>query len=142
MQIDEICIRKSPSLWIWIAVSTLIGIVVGFAVGTREQATLEWLWKDVPDAYCPLPIYTDGLTTYQTFFEGTDHTVCDKGSGKTSIAEGMNTKWRQRQSGLVRRSCGVSARMEDDVIERYMILAEKHNRERIDRWNKKVSNLS
>ena len=100
--------------------------------------------KDVPDEYCCAPICTlthlcgtDGLGAYQRFFAGTDHEVCDKGSGKTSIVEAMNTKWRQRQSGLVRRSCGVWYGIEQDITERFMILLEMHNKERIRRWMKR-----
>jgi hypothetical protein len=92
------------------------------------------MWQDVPEHYCPLPVKTDGLKTYQSFFGGTDHEVCDKGSGKTSIVEALNTKWRQRQSGLVRRSCGVWIGIEQDIVERFMILLEAHNRECINQW--------
>lgn len=114
----------------------MVGIVVGFAVGNRDYATLEWLWEDLPEDYCSLPVCTDGYSVYETFFEGIDHEICAKGSGKTSRAESWNTKWRQRQSGLVRRSCGVCHRMELDVAERFLILAEAHNRERIAQWQK------
>ena len=134
MEIDEICISQSPSHWLWIAVSRVIGHVLGFALGDRTDAMLEWLWEDIPEDYCAVPVCTDGLAAYERFFEGTQHEVCDKGSGKTSIVEAMNTKWRQRQSGLVRRSCGVWEGIEDDIVERFMILLELHNKERIRRW--------
>lgn len=134
MEIDEICIRQSPSLWLWIAISRVIGHVLGFALGDRSDAMLSWLWEDIPDEYCNVKICTDGLAAYQRFFAGTEHEVCDKGSGKTSIVEAMNTKWRQRQSGLVRRSCGVWQGMEDDIVERFMILVETHNKERVKAW--------
>jgi hypothetical protein len=98
---------------------------------------LSWLWEDIPLDYCPLPVCTDGWGAYERFFIGTDHEICPKGSGKTSIAEAMNTKWRQRQSGLVRRSCGVSCRIEQDIAERFLILLERHNTERIERWQKR-----
>lgn len=123
MEIDEICRRKSPSQWLWIhasmngiAVSRLVGHVLGFALGNRSVEMLEWFWEDIPEDYCDVPICTDRLATYQQFFEGTDHEVCDKGRGKTSIVEGMNTKWRQRQSGLVRRSYGVWQGIEDGIL--------------------------
>lgn len=56
--------------------------------------------------------------------------------GKTSVVEGLNTKWRQRQSGLVRKSCDVCWRILDDIWERFLILADQHNREKIRQWNK------
>jgi hypothetical protein len=49
--------------------------------------------------------------------------------------EAWNTKWRQRQSGLVRRSCGVCERLADDIFERYLILVGQHNQHRAKQWN-------
>jgi len=62
------------------------------------------------------------------------HHPCDKGAGLTSIAEGLNTKWRQRQSGLARRSCRVHLRMGADLSERFGLLVEEHNRQSAWRW--------
>lgn len=134
LEIDEICVRKSPAQWLWIAVSRSVRQVLGFALGDRSEETLDWMWQDVPEGYRPLPVKTDGLKTYQSFFGGTDHEACDKGSGKTSIVEALNTKWRQRQSGLVRRSCGVWIGIEQDIVERFMILLEAHNRQCMNQW--------
>lgn len=96
LEIDEICVRKWGNLWLWVILSRQTRQVLGFALGDRSQATLEWAWEDVPLSYCPLPIKTDGWQVYQSFFEGIGHEVCDKGSGKTSLAEALNTKWRRR----------------------------------------------
>lgn len=133
IEIDEICVRKTPSLWLWVACSRVLGQVLGYALGKRSEAELAWAWTDVPPSYQDKPVCTDGLGAYGRFFlsRGQPHEVCDKGSGKTSRVEALNTKWRQRQSGLVRRSCGVSWRTRDDVIERFMLLAEQHNRDSI-----------
>ncbi len=62
------------------------------ALRDRSEEALEWMWQDVPQNYRPLPVRTDGLQVYQSLFEGTDHDACDKGSGKTSIVEALNTK--------------------------------------------------
>jgi hypothetical protein len=43
------------------------------------------------------------------------------------VAESLNTKWRQRQSALARRSCGASRRIETDLLERFFLLVEQHN---------------
>ena len=48
----------------------------------------------------------------------------------------------ERQSGLVRRSCGVCERMHDDIVERFMILIERHNAECEKRWQAVKTNLS
>ena len=149
-EVDEICIRKSPSQWLWaeqcacgalswISVSRFVGQVTGFALGDRSKTTLERMWADVPEAYRTVPVCTDHLAAYQQFFPAAQHEHCDKRSGKTSIVEAMNTKWRQRQSGLVRRSCGVYKGIETDMTERFMILLEQHNQERITKWKRKVA---
>ena len=137
MEVDEICVQKSPGLWLWIAISRKIGQVLGFALGDRSDETLRWMWTDVPASYVDVPVCTDHLQAYERFFASGKHTACDKGSGKTSIVEAYNTKWRQRQSGLVRRSCGVWQGIETDIAERFMILLEQHNKEKIRQWERR-----
>jgi IS1 family transposase len=131
---DELCVRQSPSLWLWVAVSRQVGQVLGFAFGPRDQETLALCWQDVPTDYRNKPVVTDGLETYRSFFSSEQHRSVLKGSGETSIVESLNTKWRQRQSGLVRRSCGVSRRIETDLLERFFLLVEQHNSDSAARW--------
>jgi IS1 family transposase len=137
IEMDEICVRQSPPLWLWIAVSRLVGQVLGFALGDRTDAILTLCWSDVPADYRDKPVRTDHWGAYTRFFASFpagQHQACDKGSGETSRAEAWNTKWRQRQSGLVRRSCGVSERIADDIVERYLILVAQHNQQCATRW--------
>lgn len=117
------------------AVSRLVGQVLGFALGPRTEEMLALAWTDVPQDYRDKPVCTDHWEAYARFFPPERHTACDKGSGKTSHTKPWNTKWRQRQSGLVRRSCGVCERIGDDILERFMVLVGQHNRQRADRWN-------
>ncbi|HEV2124497.1 MAG TPA: hypothetical protein VGW38_17220, partial [Chloroflexota bacterium] len=49
-----------------------------------------------------------------------------KGSGRTSIVEGLNNKWRNRLSGLVRRT--VCVRYEEDRVRRLLLTFDQHNR--------------
>jgi IS1 family transposase len=138
IEIDEICLRQSPPLWLWIAVSRLVGQVLGFALGDRTDAMLTLCWSDVPADYQVKPVRTDHWGAYARFFAAFaagQHQACDKGSGETSHAEAWNTKWRQRQSGRVRRSCGVSERIADDLVERYLILVGQHNQQCATCWN-------
>lgn len=122
---DEICIRFSPSLWLWIAVSRTLGVVLASVLGDRSDAMLVRLWEEeMPYAWRELPVCTDAYGSYGRVLPADQHEICDKGSGKTSKVEALNTKWRQRQSGLVRRSCGVCNRtlaiwegIRDDVSE-------------------------
>lgn len=62
------------------------------------------------------------------------HHPCDKGTGLTSIVESLNTKWRQHQSGLVRRSCGVHPKIGADLFERFRLLVDGHNRQSARQW--------
>ena len=127
---DELCVRLTPSLWLWVAASRKVGQVLGFAFGRRDRHTLALCWSDVPADYKDKPIVTDGYAAYTGFFDPDQHRAIDKGNGEigeTSIVESLNTKWRQRQSGLVRHSCGVSRRIETDLVERFFLLVEQHN---------------
>ncbi len=135
---DELCVRLTPSLWLWIAASRKVGQVLGFALGRRDRDTLGLCWSDVPADYKHKPVVTDtategrlsGYAAYKSFFAPNQHRAIDKGDGEigeTSLVESRNTKWRQRQSGLVRRSCGVSRRIETDLVERFFLLVEQHN---------------
>lgn len=128
------CIRVSPSLWLWTAVSRLVGQIVGFVVGDRTDPMLRLVWSDVPADYRDKPVFTDPLGAYGRFFPEEQHHSCDKGTGLTNRVEGFNTKWRQRQSGLVRRSCGTHRRIEEDLFERFLLLLEGHNWECARRW--------
>jgi len=102
--------------------------------GDRTDAMLEEAWGDVPLAWRTRPVFTDHWDAYKRFFPASQHTACDKGSGLTSHVEAWNTKWRQRQSGLVRESCGVWEGIVTDLYERFIILLDQHNRERAERW--------
>ncbi len=136
---DELCVRLTPSLWLWTAVSRKVRQVLGFAFGQRDRATLSLCWSDVPQDYQDKPVVTDGYPTYTSFFPPEQHRDIDKDTGEigeTSIVESLNTKWRQRQCGLARRSCGVIRRIENDLVERFLLLVEQHNRTCQRRWER------
>jgi IS1 family transposase len=141
---DEICVCLTPSLWLWTAVSRKVRQVLGFAFGQRDRATLSLCWSDVPHDYQDKPVVTDGYSTYTSFFPPEQHRAIDKGAGEigeTSIVESLNTKWRQRQSGLARRSCGVSRRIENDLVERFFLLVEQHNLARQRQWEREQKTM-
>ena len=93
------------------------------ALGGRTDETLLRAWAQVPPDYRFLPA-------------GQRH-LCDKGTSLTSIVESLNTKWRQRQLGLVRRSCGVHPRIEDDLFKRFRLLMDEHNRQGARQWQRR-----
>ena len=141
---DELCVRRSPSLWLWVAASRQVGQVLGFAFGQRDRDTLALCWSDVPQDYRHKPVVTDGYQSYTSFFLPEQHRAIDKDSGQigeTSIVESRNTKWRQRQSGLARRSCGVSRRTENDLVERFFLLVEQHNLARQRQWEREQKTM-
>ena len=144
---DELCVRLTPSLWLWTAASRRVRQVLGFAFSQRDRDTLELCWSDVPEDYQDKPVVTDtategrlsGYQVYPGFFRPEQHRPIDKGDGQiggTSVVESLNTKWRQRQSGLARRSCGVSRRIENDLVERFFLLVEQHNLASQKRWER------
>ncbi len=67
IEMDEICVRLTPSLWLWTAVSRKVRQVLGFAFGQRDRATLALCWSDVPADYQHKPVVTDGYQTYTSF---------------------------------------------------------------------------
>ena len=142
IEIDEICIQVTPSFWVWIAVSRLVGQVLGFVFGDRTDSMLPILWNDVPRDYLDKPVYTDEWGAYGRFFPAWQHHPSKKGSGETNHSEGWNTKWRQRQSGLVRESCGVHAGIEEDLVERFLIMVRGHNQECQRRWLRQLMKTS
>ena len=128
IEIDELCVRKKGSLWLWIARSRRTGQVLAAVLGDRSGAMLERLWGRVPLSYRRKLVYTDGYGVYATFFSGWQHRITDKQDGRTSQVEGLNTLWRSRVSGLARRSCGVCAARRQDVWERFQRVCAWHNR--------------
>jgi IS1 family transposase len=139
IEFDELCIRLTPSLWLWVGVSRLVKHVLGFAIGGREDAMLSLAWSDIPEDYLDKPVATDYWGAYSRFFTTEQHFPCEKGRGLTSIVEACNTKWRHRHPGLTRKSCGVHWRILDDLIERFFILAEQHGIQAIRRYKKTIS---
>lgn len=136
VEMDELCIRFSPALWLWVAVSRTTRLVLGFVVSDRTDTALQRLLDEaLHPAWREVPVCTDGWGAYQRLLPAQQHTVCDKGSGQTSVAEALNTTWRQRQSGLAHRACGVCWRIVDDLTQRFLLLTDQHNRQCLQHWH-------
>jgi IS1 family transposase len=128
LEIDELVIRfrcKRCYKYLWLAISRLTHQVVGFCIGDRSFGTLWDFWFSLPSAYRRKLVYTDFYEAYAKLFRSWQHRPCDKGSGKTSIVEGLNNKWRNRVSGLVRKT--VCVRSLEDLQRRLWMVLEKHN---------------
>jgi IS1 family transposase len=118
--------RRRRYHYLWIAVSRLTRQVLAFCVGDRSRKSLRTLWSRVPPAYRRKLIYTDAYEVYAAFFRPWQHRPSPKGSGRTSVVEGLNNKWRSRLSGLVRRT--VCTRYQADLVRRLRLVFEQHNR--------------
>lgn len=129
LEIDELVInvgRKRRYRYLWVAVSRVTRQVLGFCIGDRSRTTLQGLWRSLPAEYRRKLVYTDKYEAYAAHFRAWQHRPCDKGSGKTSVVEGLNNKWRTRVSGLVRRT--VTVQHEANLERRLLLVIEQHNR--------------
>ena len=68
---------------------------------------------------------TDFYEAYAKVLRPWQHRACSKGSGKTSVVEGLNNKWRNRVAGLVRKTVCVQSL--DDLHRRLWLVFEAHN---------------
>ena len=103
--------------------------VIGFCIGDRSTKSLQRLWFSLPADYRRKLVYSDFYEAYAKWFAPWQHRPRGKGSGKTSIVEGLNNKWRNRVSGLVRKT--VCVRSLDDLQRRLWLVIEGHNQLRL-----------
>jgi len=137
LEIDELVIRfrfKRRYRYLWLVVSRLTHQVLAWRVADRSEKTLQKLWFQVPPSYRRKLVYTDFYEAYAKFFRIWQHRPCKKGSGKTSVIEGLNNKWRNRVSGLVRKT--VCVRYLDNLEKRLWLVTAKHNLQQITQLEK------
>jgi IS1 family transposase len=128
IEMDELVIRfryKGHYKYLWLSISRLTHQVIGFWIGDRSYQSLWNFWFSLPAAYRRKLVYTDFYEAYAKLFAPWQHRPCDKGSGKTSLVEGLNNKWRNRVSGLVRKT--VCVQHLEDLRKRFWIVVEAHN---------------
>jgi len=128
LEIDELVVRyrfKRRYRYLWLVISRLTQQVLAWRVGDRSEKTLRKLWFCVPPDYRGKLVYSDFYEAYKSFFRPWQHRPSSKGSGKTSLVEGLNNKWRNRVSGLVRKTVCVQSL--DDLSRRLWIVLEAHN---------------
>jgi IS1 family transposase len=140
LELDELVIRyrfKRHYRYLWLAISRLTRQVIGFTIGDRSSKSLQRLWFSLPADYRRKLVYSDFYEAYARWFAPWQHRPCDKGSGKTSIVEGLNNKWRNRVSGLVRKT--VCVRYMDDLQRRLWLVIERHNQLRLKQIEKLIT---
>jgi IS1 family transposase len=109
----------------------------GVESGRWSEKTLQKLWFQVPAPDRRKLVYTDFYEAYAKWFSSWQHRPCEKGSGKTSVIEGLNNKWRNRVAGLVRKT--VPVQHLPDLERRLSIVLGKHNRDQIRHLEKLCS---
>lgn len=128
LELDELVIRyrfKRRYKYLWLVVSRLTHQVLSWTVGDRSVATWRKLWFSVPAPHRRKLAYTDFYEVYAKGFSPWQHRPSPKGSGKTSVIEGFNNKWRNRVSGLVRKT--VCVRYLEDLERRLWLVIHQHN---------------
>jgi len=99
--------------------------VLGFYIGDRSFDSLCCFWFSLTAPYRRKLVDTDFYEAYAKLFSPWQHRPSSKGSGKTSLVEGLNNKWRNRVSGLVRKTVCVQSL--DDLERRLWLVMENHN---------------
>ena len=142
LEVDELVIRfgfKRRYHYLWLCISRLTRQVVAWCVGDRSGRTLKALWHRVPPDYRRKLVYTDFYEAYAKYFAPWQHRPCQKGSGKTSLVEGLNNKWRNRVAGLVRKTVCVQSL--DDLLTRLWIVFHAHNLFCLKQLDKRLSTM-
>jgi insertion element IS1 protein InsB len=108
--------KKANKQWIWLAIDTISGQVVGFYVGDRSEKSAQKLWESIPEEYRKDAIvYTDHWDAYKKAIPEEQHRPVDKDSGKTSHIERLNCTLRQRCSRLVRKTLSFSKKLANHI---------------------------
>ena len=140
LEMDELVIRfrfKRCYRYLWLVISRVTHRVVGLWIGARSFGSLWSLWFSLPGDYRRKLVYTDFYAAYARLFAPWQHRPSDKGSGKTNIVEGLNNKWRNRVSGLVRKT--VCVRYLQDLERRLWMVFEAHNQLCLKQLEKLIS---
>jgi len=127
----EACVRVPLPLWLWTAVSRRTRLFLGPVTGDRGDAALERLpdeemhraWRGLPACTRPAPSRAARPRTRalaRTSVVEARKRACPRSTPRSSV--------RQCPSGMARESCGVSRRIIDDPVERFLIFVERHNR--------------
>ena len=66
---------KSNPQWVWLAWSYQTTQTLSFAVGPRDLATGQEMWKSIPSGYRRKQVYTDGCPLYDSLIPWGQHWV-------------------------------------------------------------------
>ncbi len=64
IEFDELCLRQTPSLWLWVGISRKSRQVLSFVLGERTDEAFGQAWAKVPPDYQSRPVFTDYWGAY------------------------------------------------------------------------------
>ena len=99
--------------------------MLAYFVGNCSCRSLRQLWQRVPPAYRRKLVYSDEYQVYGEVLRPWQHRASPKGSGRTSVIEGLNNTWRNRVAGVVRKTVCVQSLT--DLDERLHLVFNQHN---------------
>lgn len=119
IQIDEIWSfvgNKKNKQWVWLAIDSITGQIVGVFIGDRSQKGAQGLWDSLPLNYRQSAVcYTDFWEAYKTVIPAHRHRPVGKETGRTNKIENFNCLLRQRISRLVRKTLSFSKKIENHI---------------------------
>jgi len=119
IQIDEIWSfvgNKKNKQWVWLAIDSITGQIVGVFIGDRSQKGAQGLWDSLPLNYRQSAVcYTDFWEAYKTVISAHRHHPVGKETGRTNKIENFNCLLRQRISRLVRKTLSFSKKIENHI---------------------------
>jgi insertion element IS1 protein InsB len=130
LELDELVVRfrwKRRYRYLWLAVSRLTRQVLAYVLGDRSRRSGRRLWQQIPAAYRRIDVIVVGVHQFAAVLRPWQHRPSPKGSGRTSVIEGLNNKWRNRIAGLVRKTVCVQSMV--DLERRLQVVFAEHNRQ-------------
>jgi insertion element IS1 protein InsB len=108
--------QKTNQQWSWLALDAETRLIVGCAVGGRDEAGARSLWQSLPAIYRQCAVgYTDFWRAYAAVLPSKRHKPVAKSSGKTSSLERFNNPIRQRCARLVRKTLSCSKSLDNHI---------------------------
>lgn len=111
LELDELwsfVLKKTKTVWIWIALCRWTRQVVAYVIGDRSEATCRRLWEAIPAAYRTGHCYSDFWRAYQAVIPQEQHSAVGKETGETAHVERWNNTLRQRLARFVRKTLSFS----------------------------------
>ena len=116
--------RRKRKVWLWLVVERTRRRIVGWTLGSRDEAPLRKLWQALPAHYrrhCWR--FTNQWKAYARVLLRWQHRPCPKGAGQTSLVEASNCSLRQRCGVLVRKSCSFSKSLAMHTAQTKIVIA-------------------